>query len=149
MLVIERLTGRLTSNPRVNEVKDKQVVNFSIAINDKYKPKGGELTEVTTYVDCAFWNNPGVAEYLKKGSLVELSGRLGVKAYMGTGDEPKAGFRLTVNRIKFLTSGKSEAPAHPEPATGNGKRRTGGKKNNASTVKTGADITEPIDDLPF
>lgn len=44
------ITGRVTADASVQKVNnDKQVVNFSIAINDNYKPKGStEVKEVTT-----------------------------------------------------------------------------------------------------
>lgn len=52
------LTGRLTAHAKVSEVKGgKKVVNFSIAINDSYKPKDRERVELTTYVECAYWIN--------------------------------------------------------------------------------------------
>ncbi len=50
------ITGRLTADAIVNKVNnDRQVVNFSIAINDKYKPKGStEVKEIVTYIDCSY-----------------------------------------------------------------------------------------------
>jgi single-stranded DNA-binding protein len=48
------LTGRLTADAQVSEVKGgKKVVNFSIAIDDSYKPKDGGRVELTTYIECA------------------------------------------------------------------------------------------------
>ncbi len=46
------ITGRITADSVVHKVSnDKQVVNFSIAINDNYKPKGStEVKEVVTYI---------------------------------------------------------------------------------------------------
>ena len=37
------IVGRITKNAEINTLKnDKQVVNFSIAINNSYKTKDGE-----------------------------------------------------------------------------------------------------------
>ena len=37
------IVGRITRNAEINTLKnDKQVVNFSVAINDSYKTKQGE-----------------------------------------------------------------------------------------------------------
>jgi single-strand DNA-binding protein len=59
------ITGRITANAVVHKVgNDKQVVNFSIAINDNYKPKGStEVKEVATYINCSYWLNPKIAEW--------------------------------------------------------------------------------------
>ena len=41
-------TGRLTANAEVKAVKnDKQVINFTVAINQKWKNKQGEKKEKT------------------------------------------------------------------------------------------------------
>ncbi|SHH90227.1 single-stranded DNA-binding protein [Flavobacterium aquidurense] len=57
------ITGRLTADASVQKVNnDKQVVNFSIAINDNYKPKGStELKEVVIYIECSYWLNTATA----------------------------------------------------------------------------------------
>ncbi len=53
------MTARLTGDAIVATVKeDKQVVNFSVAVNDSYKPKGGEVKKIATFYRCAYWINP-------------------------------------------------------------------------------------------
>lgn len=48
------IVGRITKDAVVNSLKDgRKVVNFSIAINESYKPKGGERTKVTSYCNCS------------------------------------------------------------------------------------------------
>ena len=43
------IIGRVTKNAEINQLKnDRQVVNFSVAINDSYKTKDGERREQTT-----------------------------------------------------------------------------------------------------
>lgn len=56
------IIARLTKDTEVKTLKDEgQVVNFSVAINDSYKAKGmSEVTKVTSYIDCAYWANPGI-----------------------------------------------------------------------------------------
>ncbi len=97
------ITARLTGDAIVSTVKnDRQVVNFSVAINDSYKAKGSsEVTKIVTYAKCDYWVNPGIAQYLTKGSLVELQGRVGVNAYMGKDGTAKAALTFHVNTIKL------------------------------------------------
>lgn len=123
------LTGRVTADAKVTETKNgKKVTNFSIAINDRYKTKEGEVKEVATFVNCAYWLNTGIAPYLTKGTLVELYGRIGVNAWVNAAGEAKGALTFQVSKIKL--HGKSNAA----------------EKQN---VPAAAAVTEPADDLPF
>ncbi len=136
------LTGRLTSDAVVKTLPDeRQVVNFSIAINDYVRRKDEtEGKEFTLYVSCGYWKNTAVSTRLLKGSIVEISGRMYVRAYMGTDNEPKASLHLHCNTIKVHTSkglkvsGSSEATDEQPQET---------------QIENIAAITEPAEDLPF
>lgn len=126
---MEQLTGRLTGDAKVSEVKGgKTVVNFSIAINNSYKPKDGERVEQTTYVDCAYWLNTKIGQYLKKGLLVQLLGRIGSRAWINKDGDPQSNLTCNISNLKFL-GGSSNSTAKQNPA----KRHTPGED----------------DDLPF
>ena len=124
------LVGRLTADAQLSTVKgDRQVVNFSVAVNDSYKTKGSDVaTKVTTFFNCSYWINPGIAAYLLKGALVELSGRISLNAWKNAEGEAKASLNFHVNAIKL-----------------HGKPDAAGKQS----IPAPADITEPVDDLPF
>lgn len=125
------LVGRLVGDAKVYTLKDnRQVVNFTVAINDYFKQKGAtESKQVTLYVQCGYWISTKIAGILKKGSIVELNGRLYVSAYKDMEGEAKASLNYHVNTIKV--HGKSES--------------------SKSTTKqlTAESLKEPIDDLPF
>ena len=106
MLVI----GRITKDAVVNTIKDeRQVINFSIAVNDYYKPKGAtEATKFTTYINCSYWISSKIAERLKKGTLVELIGRLFVTAYTDSDGNAKASLNCHANSIKIYSHGKDD-----------------------------------------
>lgn len=128
------ITARLTANAEVKTLKDeRQVVNFNVAINDSYKPKGSsEITKLVTYVQCAYWVNSNIAQYLTKGTLVELHGRIGVSAYNNIQGEAKAALTFHVNSIKL----------HGKPKYEN---------NNTESVSpvAASAAAEQTDDLPF
>ncbi len=76
------IIGRVTKDAEVRTTsKNKQVVSFSIAINDNYRNKQGERIKQTTYFECSYWLSANVAKLLTKGSLVELTGRVSVRAW--------------------------------------------------------------------
>ena len=129
------IVGRITRNAEINTLKnDKQVVNFSVAINDSYKTKQGEKKEQTTYYNCSYWTNAKIAEYLTKGTLVELSGRISSNAWIGKDGEIKSGLNFNTSRIKFHGSGQ-KSHNYNEPT----------KISENSTVFA----EETVDDLPF
>jgi single-strand DNA-binding protein len=96
------IIGRITKNAQVNTTKEgKAVVNFSIAVNDYFKPKNKERVKQTTYYNCSYWISPKVAVNLRKGTLVEVFGRVTVSAYPGNDGIAKASLNCHVNSIKI------------------------------------------------
>lgn len=96
------IIGRLTRDAEVRTTsQDKQVVNFSVAINDSYKNKQGERIEQTIYFDCSYWISTKVASLLTKGTLVELIGRLSPRAWTNSEGEPRAGLNFHTSQIKL------------------------------------------------
>lgn len=128
------IVGRLTADAQVRTVKgDKKVVGFSIAINSGYKTKDGEHRKVTTYFDCSYWRNARIADYLKKGTLVELYGQAGANAWKNKDGIAKASLTFHVNEL--ILHGRSG-------------------RNNTERVETEAVVAtnaypDSKDDLPF
>lgn len=112
------LVGRITKDAVVNQLKDERNVdNFSIAVNDYYKPKNShEGVTLTTYLNCSYWISTKIADRLIKGRLVESAGRIYITAYKGVDGEAKASLNCHVNNIKFtqaankLLMGKKKYP---------------------------------------
>ena len=74
------IVGRLTQDPEKRAIPDSglSVANFSIATNSYFKNKSGESQEKTEFHNVVLFG--GVADvasqYLKKGSLALIEGRL-------------------------------------------------------------------------
>lgn len=101
------ITGRLTRDAEVRTLSnEKQVVNFSVAVNDGYKNRQGEWVEQTAYFDCAYWISANVARLLTKGTLVELTGRVSPRAWVNKEGEPRAGLNFHTSNIKLHGGGK-------------------------------------------
>ncbi len=133
------IVGRITKNAEIKTLaNNRQVVNFSVAVNDYYKNKQGEKIEQTTFFNCAYWISSKIAEYLTTGTLVELSGKISSSAWIGKDGEIKSRLNLNTSRIKFHGKGKTD--------------QTAKTTNNPTTAKPQenkvfADDLE--DDLPF
>ena len=139
------ITARVTADAKVNTLQDeRQVVNFNVAINDSYKLKGSnDLKKSTTYFQCSYWLHSGIAQYLTKGTLVELVGRIGVNAYNNLQGEPKASLTFHVNNIKLHGKGNPNGEAKEPNSTdsANGKDQV--------QDETAENNNPEKDDLPF
>ena len=108
-------SGRLTADAKVKTVKgDKQLVEFSIAMNRSYTPKGGERKTITTYVNCSYWRNTGVAQYLTKGKFVELIGAVSVSAYTNSDGNAVGILNFLVDSIEL--DGERKQAGEPLPS---------------------------------
>jgi single-strand DNA-binding protein len=111
------ITGRLTADAIIGKTKNnKEVVNFSIAVNDRYKSKSGEVNTITEYFRCAFWLGTNVAKILTKGTIVALTGRASAEVWMNKEGEPQAALNFNTSNIKILGGGKRKD--NPEQAAG-------------------------------
>ncbi len=76
------LIGRLTHDPELrNTTTGKSVVNFSIAVTKKYKPTDGSPD--ADFFTVVAWGQVAefVTNYLNKGRLISVDGRLQSRKY--------------------------------------------------------------------
>lgn len=111
------ITGRIVKDASVFKVKEnREVVNFSIAVNDSYKPKGStEVKKIVTYIDCSYWLSAGLAQWLRKGTLVQLFGRIGLNVYIGNDTQAHGSLTFHTSDIKILVFAQTQNSA-PAPA---------------------------------
>ena len=84
-----QLMGRLGKDPEGKFTPTgKKVTHFSVAISNRWKSKEGEAKEYTEWVNVEAWGRLGEVcqEYLKKGSLVFIEGRLKTDRYEDKGE---------------------------------------------------------------
>jgi single-strand DNA-binding protein len=84
-----QLIGRLGRDPELKSIPNgKKVCSFSMAVNRRWKDKTGEPQEVTEWFNIEAWERLAqiCSDYLKKGSLVYLEGRLQTDTYEENGD---------------------------------------------------------------
>jgi single-strand DNA-binding protein len=118
------IIGRLTKDANVKTIRDdRKVINFSVAVNDGYKDKKTDKwLSVPSFYNCSYWLSPNVATLLKKGNLVELTGRISVNPYKDMQGEAQASLNFHVDTIKVHQTTKKEdagviaKPATPAPA---------------------------------
>jgi single-strand DNA-binding protein len=136
-------TGRITADAAVREVGgNKKVTGFTVAINDRFTSKG-EKKEITTFIECSYWVNPGLATYLNKGAVVEIFGRVEAKAWLNNENKPQPYLSCTVNDIRLF--GTAQSKEVKKTGTVKGRESVNEKTKAAGTGNESSDD----DDLPF
>ena len=89
----------------------KKVAHFSLAVSQRWKT-GAETKEYTEWVNIEAWGRLGEVcqEYLKKGSLVYLEGRLKTEKYEDKGGETKYYTKVVALSLQFLDKKDKDEP---------------------------------------
>lgn len=112
------ITGRLTRDAEVRTLEnEKQLVSFSVAVNESYRNKGGERVTRTEFFDCAYWRSTGVASVLTKGTIVELTGWISPRAWKDMDGAIRAGLNFRASDIRLLGGGRKQSEAEDKPQT--------------------------------
>jgi len=107
-----QLIGRLGKDPESRFTPTgKKVAHFSLAISQRWK-MSGETKEYTEWVNIEAWGRLGEVcqEYLKKGSLIYLEGRLKTDRYEDKDGETKYYTKVVALSIQFLDKREKDEP---------------------------------------
>ncbi len=132
--------GNLGKDAVLNNVNDKNVINFTVAHTEGYKDAQGNQRDKTTWVDCAYWTDrTGIAPYLKKGTQVYVEGTPDVRTYTTQDGRNGATLSVRVASVQLLGAKPSEGGSAPQSAPSYGGQ---------SSAPSAGDMNES-DDLPF
>lgn len=99
-----QLIGRLGRDPESRYTPTgKKVTHFSVAVSNRWKGRDGEIRESTEWINVEAWERLGETcqEYLKKGSLVYVDGRLKTDKYEDRGDT-RYFTKVVAQMVQFL-----------------------------------------------
>jgi len=99
-----QLIGHLGQDPEARFTPTgKRVVKFSLAVSKRWK-KEGEMQEYTEWINIEAWG--GLAEicneYLHKGSLVFVEGRIKTDKYQDDHDITRYFTKVVINQMQML-----------------------------------------------
>jgi len=110
-----QLIGRLGRDPESHFTPTgKKVTHFSLAVSNRWNGNDGEMKEYTEWVNIEAWGRLAEVcqEYLRKGSLIYLEGRLKTNKYEVNG-EPRYFTKVIASALEFL----DQKPAEERMAT--------------------------------
>jgi single-strand DNA-binding protein len=105
------LIGRLGADPELRYTAEGvPVATFNVATSETYKDKGGTKQEKTEWHRVVAWRKLGeiAGEYLKKGKLVYIEGKIQSREYDGKDGIKRKTFEIIASEMKML-SGAGEA----------------------------------------
>jgi single-strand DNA-binding protein len=108
-----QLIGRLGKDPESRFTPSgKNVAHFSLAVSERWKTADGESKENTEWVNVEAWNRLGEIsqQYLHKGSLIYLEGRLKTDRYEDKGGETKYYTKVVAVSMQMLDRKPGDEP---------------------------------------
>ncbi|MBC1342377.1 single-stranded DNA-binding protein [Listeria welshimeri] len=153
------IVGRLTKDPELRYTPaGVAVATFTLAVNRTFTNQQGERE--ADFISCVVWRKPAenVANFLKKGSMAGVDGRVQTRNYEGNDGKRVYVTEIVAESVQFL-----EPKNRSEGATSNNYQNQANYSNNNKTSSYRADTSwkddsfanesKPIaisdDDLPF
>ena len=107
------LVGRLGRDPETRYTGGGQAVaNFSVATDESYRDKNGERQKRTEWHKIVVWGKQAeiAQQYLKKGSLVFIEGRIQSREWQDKEGQKRTSFEIIANNFRML-GGRGEGMA--------------------------------------
>jgi single-strand DNA-binding protein len=108
-----QLIGNLGKEPDTHTTPTgKKVAHFSMAVSQRWKSAEGENKEATEWVNVEAWGRLGEVcqQYLHKGSLIFLEGRLKTDKFEDKGGETKYYTKVVALSMQMLDRKAGEEP---------------------------------------
>lgn len=151
------LVGRLTKDPELKFTPNGiAVATFTLAVNRSFTNANGERE--ADFINCIVWRKPAenVANFLKKGSLAGVDGRVQTRHYEGQDGKRVYVTEVVAESVQFLEPKKDgggtrddyadKAKKEADRAFGNEQPYT---KVDTDPFAGGGQIDISDDDLPF
>ncbi|MBS1841367.1 MAG: single-stranded DNA-binding protein [Acidobacteria bacterium] len=150
------LVGRLGRDPETRYTGGGQAVaNFSVATDESYKDRNGERQKRTEWHKIVVWGKQAeiAQQYLKKGSLVFIEGRIQSREWQDKEGQKRTSFEIVASNFRML-GGRGDAGG-----SGSG-GSTGGGRSGGDDFDQGGPTEEPMggghggpeisdEDIPF
>jgi len=130
------LIGHVGKDPELRSTADgTSVATFSVATSESWKDKSGTKQEKTEWHSIQCWRKLAeiVGEYVKKGRMIYVEGRIQSHEYDGKNGVKRRQYGIVANNIVMLPSGEKKTAE-----TGSSDKKTGFKNE----VKKVANIND-------
>ena len=121
------IIGRLTRDPELRSTANgTPVCTFTLAVDRSFKSASGERE--TDFIPVVVWRQLGetCAQYLAKGKLAAVDGRLQIRTYQAQDGSKRTAAEVVADNVRFLSP-----------------------KSEPSVNDSEVDLAPPLDDIPF
>jgi len=121
------------------------VTTFSIAVSEKYKDRDGNKQEKTEWINVVFWRKLAeiVSNYVKKGDLIFISGKITTRTYDDRDGNKKYITEIVANEMKMLGSRQDGDQDHGQ------KSRTQNQNSRPQQQTFEEPVFDPGSEIPF
>ncbi|MDX8367679.1 single-stranded DNA-binding protein [Cytobacillus sp. IB215665] len=141
------LVGRLTKDPELRYTPSGvAVATFTLAVNRMFTNQQGERQ--ADFINCVVWRKPAenVANYLKKGSIAGVDGRVQTRNYEGQDGKRVYVTEIVSESVQFLDT----RPGNEQRSTSNNQQSNqGGYGQNQNERSNGNQGSTRVNDNPF
>lgn len=144
------LVGRLTKDPELRVTPSGvPVATFTLAVNRNFTNQQGERE--ADFINCVVWRKPAenVANFLKKGSLAGVDGRLQTRHYEGQDGKRVYITEVLAESVQFLEPRNKSGNGYVPPTEGPPERNTYQSSSERDPFANSGQIDISDDDLPF
>lgn len=138
------LVGRLTKDPELRYTPNGvAVATFTLAVNRSFTNQQGERE--ADFINCVIWRKPAenVANFLKKGSLAGVDGRIQTRSYEGQDGKRVYVTEVLAETVQFLE------PKNNQSSKQSNNQRQDQTRVDEDPFASGNKIDISDDDLPF
>ncbi|MEG0408997.1 MAG: single-stranded DNA-binding protein [Bacilli bacterium] len=146
------LSGRLTTDIDYRKTPTgKAVTNFTLAVDKDYKQDGQPSAD---FIKCQAWGKIAdlLNEYCKKGSLLNVSGRIQTRSYDDKVGKKVYITEVVVDKVQFIDAHKaqqSNESNYTSKYSNEQEKSFVGTSNEATEQNNGNSFEIEADDLPF
>ncbi|WP_028392745.1 single-stranded DNA-binding protein [Bacillus cihuensis] len=144
------LVGRLTKDPDLRYTPNGvPVAAFTLAVNRPFKNGSGE--QEADFINVVVWRKPAenTANFLKKGSLAGVDGRIQTRNYEGQDGKRVYVTEVQAESVQFLEPRNSQDGNSEQRNNQNRSQNNYTKVDDDPFAKGGKTIDISDDDLPF
>jgi len=115
------LLGRLGADPEVRYTTDgTPVTTFRMVTSESYKDRQGQKQEKSEWHSIVTWRKLAeiAGEYLKKGKLVLIEGKIQSREYEGRDGAKRKVYEIVASDMKMISDGRGRGNAGQEEKHG-------------------------------
>lgn len=139
------VAGRLTADPELRTTPGgAHVISFSVATNRVWTDKSGGRKEETEFHNVVAWGRQAevVSQFLKKGGLILVEGRLQTRSWEGKDGQTRRTTEIVAERVQLGPKAGGSAP------TAKSEDVNEAKKEDMPVIDLDSENINP-EDLPF